>query len=290
MIKIKKLEFGEIKGYMIGKGLVGPPLMSAAFYMIDGVLIDTGFSRMEKNVLELLKEEPPHTILLTHFHEDHSGNAAAIKKRYNAKICGSLPTARLMAALPKILPYEHLVWGRASESDVDPVAESIDLGRYCFTPIYTPGHSADHTVYLEKEHGWLFSGDLYIAEKIKFFRSDERIEDQIDSIKKVLEHDFDAIFCGHRPCPENGKASLESKLAFLEDIRGNVGKMLEKGYAENQIVNFFQDNSARTTQLVTMGNVSFRNMIFSAINSHIAPDTYRNPNDNILYPFFSGWK
>lgn len=33
--------------------------------------------------------------------------------------------------------------------------------------------------YLESQHGWLFSGDLYLGERIKFFRSDEKIDQQI---------------------------------------------------------------------------------------------------------------
>jgi len=41
-------------------------------------------------------------------------------------------------------------------------------------PVHTPGHAKDHTIYFLQDAGVLFSGDLYLADKIKFFRSDEK--------------------------------------------------------------------------------------------------------------------
>jgi len=74
------------------------------------------------------------------------------------------------------------------------------------------GWVKDHTVYLEEENGRLFSGDLYLGDHIKYFRSDERLIDQITSLKKILKFDFDALFCAHNPRLENGRARLKNKL------------------------------------------------------------------------------
>ena len=48
------------------------------------------------------------------------------------------------------------------------------------------GHCRDHTVYLEASAGWLFAGDLYLGERIKYFRGNERIDQQIASLRRVL--------------------------------------------------------------------------------------------------------
>ena len=36
--------------------------------------------------------------------------------------------------------------------------------------------------------GWLFSGDLYLGDRIEFFRTDEKIDQQIQSLQIVLQH------------------------------------------------------------------------------------------------------
>ena len=135
------------------------------------------------------------------------------------------------------------------------------------TPVHTPGHSRDHTVYLEENHGWLFSGDLYLGEKIKYFRSDEKFKDQIDSIKTVLEYDFDALFCAHNPVPEKGKARLVKKLSFLEELYGEVKRLCLKGYSEKAIVKALGNKKDKLVKFVTLGNVSFAQMVRSAMES-----------------------
>jgi hypothetical protein len=89
---------------------------------------------------------------------------------------------------------------------------------------------------LEEENGWLFSGDLYLGDRIKYFRSDERLIDQITSLKKILEIDFDALFCAHNPCLENGRARLKNKLQFLEDLYGAIHLLIQKGFSAKEVI------------------------------------------------------
>ena len=121
-------------------------------------------------------------------------------------------------------------------AEVSPYPDRTEVGALSFLPIHTPGHSKDHTVYLEEQHGWLFSGDLYLGDRIKFFRSDERIGEQIASLEKVLTFDFDALFCGHRPRPEGGRAHLERKLDFLGSLHATVSEWVRQGLPERTIV------------------------------------------------------
>ena len=79
---IKTDYFGEVECIRLGFGPIGPPLMSVFMYVVDSLVIDTGQSRMAKALLGLLKDRSLKGIILTHHHEDHSGNAAKISAQH----------------------------------------------------------------------------------------------------------------------------------------------------------------------------------------------------------------
>ena len=140
----------------------------------------------------------------------------------------------------------------------------MESNRYSLVPVHTPGHSKDHMVFFEEANGWLFSGDLYLGQRIRYFRTDEKIFDQIESLKNILKLDFDALFCAHNPCPQNGKSKLKQKLQYLEDIVGQVQKLKENGFSKKAVFNRLDPKTDRSIKLMTMGNVSFANMLASA--------------------------
>jgi len=262
---VNSRQFGKIEAFEFGYGPVGRPFMSVYIYVLDGVIIDTGQSHMQKYVLEQLRNTHPHIILLTHHHEDHSGNALALSRFHRVDIFGHPITVEKMAKIRKILPYQRFIWGKSKNVNVKPLGSVIESAQFTLQPVHTPGHSKDHTVYLEEKNGWLFAGDLYLGERIKFFRSDEKIYDQIDSLKKMRDFDFDAIFCAHNPCLENGKPRIAHKLQFLEDIVGRVQVLKKQGLSDNAIIKRMDPNKNRGVKLMTMGNVSYANMLRSAI-------------------------
>jgi glyoxylase-like metal-dependent hydrolase (beta-lactamase superfamily II) len=191
---------------------------------------------MAKVVMALLREKSLSRIVLTHHHEDHSGNAATISKRYAIPVMAHpLAAEKLRLGFP-IRPYQRLVWGKAPAVAVTPLANVVETNRFSFTPVHTPGHSKDHVVFFENQRGWLFSGDLYLGERIKFFRYDENFYDQIASLKKLMTLDFDTLFCAHNPCLKNGKQRIKNKLQFLEDLYGKVRELSEKGHSEKAVI------------------------------------------------------
>jgi glyoxylase-like metal-dependent hydrolase (beta-lactamase superfamily II) len=260
-------QFGEVEAIRLGYGPIGRPFMSVYLYILDGLVIDTGQRHMQKTVIQLLDKKKLHQILLTHHHEDHSGNASAIHRHHHIEAFGHPLTVQKMADDFRILPYQLFIWGRSESIGLSTLGPEVESNRYKLVPVHTPGHSKDHTVFLEKTNGWLFSGDLYLGERIKFFRSDEKIFDQIESLKKVLKLDFDALFCAHNPCPENGKSKLKQKLKFLEDIFGQVQRLKDMGLNHREIFKRMDPGKDRWVKLMTMGNVSFENMLRSAYQS-----------------------
>lgn len=264
---VKTEHFNQVEMIRLGYGPIGPPIMSVFLYVVDGLVIDTGQRHMAGTLAGLLQNKDLNRIVLTHHHEDHSGNAAMIGHLNKIPVFGHPLAAEKLKTGFSIRPYQHMVWGKSRPVEVAALPEVVETDRFAFTPLHTPGHSKDHIVFLEKKQGWLFSGDLYIGERIKFFRSDERFCDQIASLKKVLEFDFETLFCGHNPSLVDGKLKIRKKLQYLEDLYGNINQLLQKGFSEKAVIKALDHGNDRWVKWLTMGNASYANMLRSAMES-----------------------
>lgn len=261
----RKQNFMDVTGYNCGVSLAGPPIMTAWCFVADGVLIDTGIRHLRNQVINALSEDRPDAVLITHHHEDHSGNAGPLKDKLGLPVFGHPLTARKLRTPFKIKPYQHLVWGKSDPVLVSPFPDLIETRRFRFRPIHTPGHSEDHTVYLEETRGMLFSGDLFLGERIKFFRADECFEDQLASLGRVLEYDFEHLFCAHRPTMDKGKEALARKLDFLLDFYEKVKDLRQKGWSSRAIIRRLDRKNDRTVKWITLNNACFSHMARSAI-------------------------
>lgn len=160
-----------------------------------------------------------------------------------------------------------LMWGANEPVALEDFPGICEQSGFRFEAFATPGHSRDHMVYFEPGNGWLFSGDLYLSHHIKYFHTDEYMAEQIDSLKKVLALDFDALFCGHRPQPQNGRARIRQKLQFLEDFAGRVTELAKGGMDETAIMKALHLREQRLIKWMCFGNVSMKNMVRSTIRA-----------------------
>ncbi|WP_346839162.1 MBL fold metallo-hydrolase [Microbulbifer sp. SAOS-129_SWC] len=191
---------------------------SFVVYRLGDTLIDTGPSNQWKFVKPFVQEKPLRQLLLTHHHEDHSGNAGAIHRLTGVQPLAPKATVEILQRGFRIPPIQKFIWGSADLAEAAPLPERITIGNEPVTPIFTPGHAKDMTCYLLRERGWLFSADLYIANYLKLLRSDEHIPTLMDSIRRVLQEDFEVILCPHRGVVENGQARLREKYDYLLDL------------------------------------------------------------------------
>ena len=267
----KKKSFHDVQYFELGYGWGGKPLLTTHFYYVDGLLIDTAQSHMKKPFIQIIKNLHIDQVLLTHHHEDHSGNAAVVKKMKDVCVYGHSLTIEKLKRGFKILPYQHIVWGTAQPVKVDPLPHKIETDKYGLIPLHTPGHSKDHTAYLEKSQGWLFAGDLYLSSQIKFFRADEVFGDTLQSLRKVLRLDFDTLFCAHRPQLKNGKKKIQEKLNFLCDFQGQVHALHQKGCDIGSIKNQLSVKRGKKLMVyMSLGNVSLTHMIRSALQTQVS--------------------
>lgn len=260
-------QFGDIVAYEAGFGPLGKPLMTVHLYLAGTVLIDSGIRNMRRDIVGALSPSRIDRILLTHHHEDHSGNAALLGRVHKAGVFGHPLTADKMKRRYRILPYQKVIWGKADPVAVIPYPDRIEAGSFEFLPIHTPGHSKDHTVYLETGRGLLFAGDLYLGDRIKYFRVDENIVDQIRSLTKVLTYPFEGLMCAHNPRPKDGRRHIESKLNYLQDLYGEITGLFGRGYSTRRVIGMMKNREDRIVKLISMGNVSFANIVRSCAAS-----------------------
>jgi glyoxylase-like metal-dependent hydrolase (beta-lactamase superfamily II) len=267
---VKKKTHEEVAAYEFAFRLIGRTFLTVHLFYVDGVLIDTAQRNAESLVLRTLRPYDIEKVLLTHWHEDHSGNLVAIYKQHRPQAVYAHPlTARIVRRGFSILPYEYLMLGNTTpfKKEILPLPDKIPSHRLTFLPMHTPGHSEDHTAYYVPERGWLFSGDLFVAEKIKFFRHSEDIAQQIDSLRKVATLDFDTLFCAHNPQFTNGKQAILRKLQYLEDFYGKVAAWYHKGLDEKEIMRRLPLEESAFIRLVTFGDVGLVYMVRSVIRN-----------------------
>lgn len=263
----KQKAFAGIQVFKLGWAPLGPPLMTVYCYLLGDLMIDTGQAHMRREVLQIADAYQIKRVLLTHHHEDHSGNAAALKQN-GLQVFGHPLTCAKMASGFQILPYQKYVWGRAQPLAVDPFPEQIEtaLGELVLIP--TPGHAKDHTAFHLPEAGVLFTGDLYLADTIKYFRVDEDVGTQIDSLRYVLPLDFDTLLCSHFPKLKKGKERIRKKLAFLEDLYGKVVDLRTQGYTATYIQRTLKLKEDYFTKYFCFGNVSMLNGVRAIIRHY----------------------
>jgi glyoxylase-like metal-dependent hydrolase (beta-lactamase superfamily II) len=179
------------------------------------ILIDTGLPRSSKKILsyiqDTLKRKPSElsTIILTHYHIDHTGNVCELKNLSGAEVAVHEADADFVAGrkphpAPKGklgLPYRLLgIFFRPAFVEPDIRLKNGDTiaGLTC---IHTPGHTPGSICLLDPVANVLFAGDIlkYDGEKISGappqFTMDS--EEAQRSIKTIATLDFNILLCGH---------------------------------------------------------------------------------------------
>ena len=261
-------EFDGVHYYRFSVYLLGSNVQTVYTFVVDDVLIDTAQSLNKENILKVANQHEINKIILTHHHEDHSGNVAFLMNTLNIDAYAHPETVKLLKKGLKLSPLAKILSGSVSGAHLKPLLESdvVKTKHHSLQPIYTPGHCHDHYCYYEANKGWLFSGDLYVADKIKYFSDFESLLTQIESLKKLITLDFDVLFCSHNPKTKDGKQRLKNKLQHFEDFAGTVKKYYEQGYNAKQIFTKMGMKENYLNKYVTLGSFCAENMVHSVVN------------------------
>lgn len=216
--------------YMI-KSIIKTPQIAMAVnsFCLDGVLIDTGSQSMKKEFQSFFKQSDFDQVMLTHFHEDHTGNAAYIQKKYDVPIYIHQMSTHLTKQPQRIPLYRKAVWGDVEPFSAKPLKKSFESRTDFWEVIDTPGHSADHVAFYNRSKGILFTGDLFVTPRPKVILLDENILDTMDSLRKIQSYTFDQMFCGHTGLVKNPQKMIQQKIDYLEEIEGKALALQKQG-------------------------------------------------------------
>jgi glyoxylase-like metal-dependent hydrolase (beta-lactamase superfamily II) len=238
-------------------------------------LIDTSSRHTQAAVSQTYLNHQIEQIALTHFHEDHAANAAPLARQHNCPVrCGPLTAERIAQPYP-ILPYEQYWFGSIEPCSaavgvqvLGTFPEPFETNQYHFLPIPTLGHSDDHHVLLVPKEGWLFAGDFYVG-NLRVLRRGENIYQQIEAARQLLTYEFDTLFCGHRPVLKGGRAAVERKATYLQNIVDQSLDLRKKGYSEAAIIRRIGLREEWLMRAFTSNDVAVTYLIRSALQDSL---------------------
>lgn len=256
-MQLKKYNYVEVIRLPIHRFF---PDMFVYIYFVDGLLIDTGPRSYNSKVRHLLRNMSIEKVAITHDHKDHCGLAKWISKKLHVPIFLNKVKTRRWS-------IDNVLFIGRIKKNAEQYPEKIECKQHTFIPVYTPGHTRDHTCLYEPNKGWLFTGDLYITPEPKVSLWSESLSKYITSLKTVLALEFDTIFCAHQGVVENGRKKLEDKLAYLELIQSEAVHLYEAGYNERAITRKMFPDKTRLERL-TFGAFSSLHLVRQLIRAH----------------------
>ena len=244
--------------YQIQIPLPGNPLRVLNSYFIRGkerdLLIDTGFnldeswSAMQQALHELDVNMDYTDLFITHYHSDHIGLIGHLSTIHNT-IWMSEPDANLIEAnytdnvfrtttlnhlyhsglladgVPN-LPEEDAVVKYASRDLVTfsymQQGDNINIGRYHFTCIETPGHTQGHICLYDPEKKLFISGDHLLAKITPniglWVFNRNPLGEYLDSLEKTYVLDIDLVLPGHRVLITDHKKRIEELNNYTQPL------------------------------------------------------------------------
>jgi glyoxylase-like metal-dependent hydrolase (beta-lactamase superfamily II) len=224
-------------------------------YVYRGVMIDTGFHRARAAIGAALSSTPVRGAVLTHWHEDHAGNAALVASR-GIPILVRADTEATLRRRPAIQLYRHLVWGR-------PPALRGDIARFACDEIeclHTPGHSDDHQAVWFPETRTLFSGDLWLGVRARIVNVAEDPYRIVESLRRAAALEPERMFDAHRgPVAKPGDA-LNAKADWLAGTLDKIARRIGAGHEDRAITNEVLGGE-EAAAYVSFGEYSRRNLV-----------------------------
>jgi ribonuclease/clavin/mitogillin len=229
---IERTDFGDVTRLRMWSWRSRAVGYDSSAYVFRGVLIDTGPHHTRRQLARFLEEYRPRGVIVTHWHEDHAGNAAMVAATGLPMWLAEYTEQRLRD-FPRVKFYRHFTWGR-------PGNITGDVARFDPAPlevIATPGHSQDHHVVWDAQTRTLFSADLWLGVKVRAVAVTERPRQIVASLMRAIALAPERMFDAHRGLIDRPVVALQAKRAWLEAIIGAIEHAHDAGQSEDQILN-----------------------------------------------------
>src|SRR5689334_6338440 len=229
--------------------------LDVSTYIIRGVMVDTGFHRARQLVIDAVQSLGVRGVIVTHWHEDHSGNVATLAERA-VPVLLRPDTEAILRERPSIQLYRRVVWGHPPR-----LASTLDA----FDPmglesIHTPGHSTDHQIVWDPKTRTIFSGDLWLGVRARVLHSSEDPFVLLESLRHASSLQPRRMFDAHRGVVENPVRALDAKVRWLENTLGDIERRVREGWSDRAIVRRVLGGE-EIAALVSRGDYSRRNLV-----------------------------
>jgi len=232
MLKWKRIAENFISIH-VGKEYNGEPFYWTAFHYYKGLIVDTGCPHTARESVNFVEKKnlDVKAVLLTHYHEDHSGGAYLFKERFDIDVFAPRKSLKILATPPEFPAYRQIVWGQPKPIKAKPLKKEMELNRITVSTIETPGHSFDHVSFLTENI--MFIGDLVTNQTPVIMKKEEDCIDLIDSLKTIVNLDFETAYGGHGFWDKNG---VKTTLNNLVKLKEKVDVLWDKGLSVERVV------------------------------------------------------
>lgn len=234
--------------------------MAVHVYRAGPWLIDAGFSNARRQLMAWEGLRGAQACILTHHHEDHVGNAAALRAQGIDVVAPPLVLSHLPLMEKRLPPYRHIIWGKARVGEVRQQSGSLSADGWTLEPMHTPGHAPDHHVLYEPNRGLLFSADLYIAQRVPVARLEEDMATLVDSLRRVRHLKPRVMYCAHRGRLTDPARALDGKIAWIEGVIERARALRRQGEDLDEITRRVLGRE-RIIRWASGGELSKRNLI-----------------------------
>jgi glyoxylase-like metal-dependent hydrolase (beta-lactamase superfamily II) len=221
---VRRLRMRSWRGALMG--------YDVSAYLLGDLLIDTGFPRGGGALLDAVETLRPRGVVVTHWHEDHAGNAAALAARGVPIVMGAR-CEMLLRERPAIRFYRRVVWGRSARL----TAPLVGLDPAPLVMVETPGHSPDHLGVWDAERRILVSGDLFLGVKVRVaHEEDESPRTLVASLRRAAALEPRLLLDAHRGPIRDAAAQLRAKAEWNEEMIGQIERLGAEGMESSAIV------------------------------------------------------
>ncbi len=203
--------------------------MSATPYLVDDVLVDTGYAHVRPLVIRAFENRAIRAICCTHNHEDHTGNAGVLAERHGCPVY--LRNARRWRdeGVDDMPFYRRFYWGPPVPMEPVEMPTEVATATRILKAIPTPGHSQTHTALFDEESGVVFTGDLFVAPGAAAVMRHEDPYELVRSLRRVADLEPSLMLTGHAVMLDDPAGALRRKAEHIEAAAREIIDMRELG-------------------------------------------------------------